>query len=72
MQSGQYDKAVNRFKKLNTLHPTNWTYTYYLGVNYIETGSVELGKKCLLDVVENIDDPFIKQNAEDQLKKLEH
>jgi tetratricopeptide (TPR) repeat protein len=39
VQSGQYDKAVDRFKQLIEVNPEHASGTFYLGLSYLELGN---------------------------------
>ncbi|MDX2195207.1 MAG: tetratricopeptide repeat protein [Cytophagales bacterium] len=39
LKSGQYDKAIQRFKDVIALNDTNWYAHYYLGVSYLLTSN---------------------------------
>lgn len=41
MQSGQYDKAADRFKKLIEVNPKHASGTFYLGLSYLQLGNKE-------------------------------
>lgn len=70
MQSGQYDKAVERFEKLIKLDPTNVQASFYLAVSYFETKQFE-SAKIWFDKVKQMDnDPAIKQAADNYLKEI--
>ena len=47
IQSGQYDKAVERFEKLRQLEPMNSEYYYYLADIYSQLGQKDKAVKAL-------------------------
>ncbi len=70
MQSGQYDKAVERFEKLITLDPTNVQASFYLAVSYFETEQFENAKDWFEKVKTMDNDPAIHQAADNYLKEI--
>jgi tetratricopeptide (TPR) repeat protein len=44
MQSGQYNKAVDRFKKLTEVNPKHASGTFYLGLSYLQLGNKDKAK----------------------------
>jgi len=71
MQSGQFDKAVERFKKLKLLQPDNLQARFYLGVSYMENGEEQNAKKELLELKEKETDPNILKTVEDYLSRIQ-
>ncbi|MBT28122.1 MAG: peptidase [Thalassobius sp.] len=70
MQSGQYDKAVDRFKKLTELDTENIQARFYLGVCYMETGDKPKAKEQFLLVKEQETNPDILQTVDSYLAQL--
>jgi outer membrane protein len=70
VQSGQFEKAAERFKKLLSLNPQNWLGTFYLGIAYAELGNKAEALKCFEKVKKNEKQPQILQAAEEYLKQL--
>jgi len=70
VQSGQFEKAVERFKKLLTVNKKNWLGMFYLGIAYNELGKKDLAKDCFTQVKANENEVQIKEAAEQYLKQL--
>ena len=70
IQSGQFDRAVNRFTKVTKLDPENIEGYFYLGVSYLETGNEQKAKENFDYVIKNGNDPAIIQLVEDYLKNI--
>jgi tetratricopeptide (TPR) repeat protein len=70
VQSGQFEKAVERFKKLLTVNNKNWLGMFYLGIAYNELGKKDLAKECFTQVKANEKEVQIKEAAEQYLKQL--
>lgn len=70
MQSGQYDKAVERFKKLMTLDSTNDQGAYYLAVSYYELGNMTLSTEWFQKIKSISSDPAILSSSDQYLEKL--
>jgi tetratricopeptide (TPR) repeat protein len=70
VQSGQYEKAVERFKKLQTINPQNWLGTFYLGIAYAELGKKNEAKECFEKVKRNEKQPQILEAVDEYLKQL--
>ncbi len=70
MQSGQYDKAVERFEKLMTLDGSNTQAGYYLAISYFELGDNTNAKKWFEKIMTESSDPAIVSSADQYLKEL--
>jgi outer membrane protein len=71
MQSGQYDKAVERFSKLTQLYPNNTQAQFFLGVSYKETGNKEKAKEQF-KLVKSLDtDPSVQATVDSYLEEIE-
>jgi tetratricopeptide (TPR) repeat protein len=70
MQSGQYDKAVERFKNLMDINPANIQALYYLGVSLYETSQLVEADAVFEKVKNTSNDPAIISSTEAYLKKL--
>lgn len=70
VQSGQFDKAVERFKKLLTVNKNHWLGMFYLGIAYNELGKKELAKECFEKVKANEKEEQIREAADQYLKQL--
>ena len=70
MQSGQYDKAVERFNSLIEKDPTNIEARFFLGVSYLELGNTSLAREAFEFVRNNADDPAVAADAESYLESI--
>lgn len=71
MQSGQFDKAVERFEKIIKLYPKDGEAVFYLGMSYFQSSDKENASK-FLNLAKNMNtDPAILESAESMLKELE-
>lgn len=70
MQSGQYDKAVERFKKLIEVNAGNVQAYFYLGVSYFELKQNDKAAEFFNRVKELDNDPAIIQAADGYLKEI--
>ncbi|MEM7548333.1 MAG: tetratricopeptide repeat protein [Bacteroidota bacterium] len=70
IQSGQYDKAIDRFENLIELNPSNLQAQIFLGVSYLETGKKNLAKEQFTKIKDQTDDPEVIAIAESYLKEI--
>ena len=70
MQSGQYDKAVDRFGRVVELNPDHLQAQFFLGVSYFETGKKKKARKQFERIKTLSDDPEVLANADNYLNKL--
>ena len=70
IQSGQYDRAVERFSKVIDLDPDNIEGYFYLGVSYLEMGNDQKAKENFNYVAKNGNDPAVIKLVEDYLIKI--
>lgn len=69
MQSGQYGKAVDRFKSLIEINPAHSSGTFYLGVSYLQLGNKKEAKKYF-EKAKTLDrDPEFQAIIESYLKE---
>jgi len=71
MQSGQYDKAVERFTKLVEINPEHVQGQFFLGVSLLETGNKEKAKQQFKLVKKLDKDPAIQATADSYLEDIE-
>lgn len=71
IQSGQFEKAVDRFKKVTELDPANVEGYFYLGVSYLEMGNDAKAKENFSYVAKEGNDLAIIKLVEDYLKKID-
>lgn len=70
IRSGQYDKAVGRFKLILEKDPTDFEAMLYLGVSQMELSQTEQAKILFEKIVEAEDvDPAIKASAAQYLQR---
>jgi tetratricopeptide (TPR) repeat protein len=70
MQSGQYDRAVERFEALVNYHPTSLDGNYLLAVCYFESGKSDKAKTQFQKVKSMDSDPVVQTAADDYLKRI--
>lgn len=70
MQSGQYDKAVERFLKLTELNAENVQAWFYLAVSYFETNQKDKASELFSKVKSMDSDPAINQAADGYLREI--
>jgi tetratricopeptide (TPR) repeat protein len=71
MQSGQYDKAVERFERIIKLYPTDGEAVFYLGMSYFQSSDKGNASKFLNLAKKVNTDPAILESADGMLKELE-
>ncbi len=71
MQSGQFDKAVERFEKLKELQTDNLQAKFYLGISYLENGQEEKAKAELSELKELETDPQILETVNSYLSRIQ-
>ncbi|QSE97973.1 tetratricopeptide repeat protein [Fulvivirga lutea] len=70
MQSGQYDKAVERFSGLVAVYHNNTQAQFFLGVSYLEVGNKEKAKEQF-NLVKSMDkDPSVQATVDSYLEDL--
>tara|TARA_R110000868_G_scaffold76311_2_gene219507 strand:+ start:778 stop:1590 length:813 start_codon:yes stop_codon:yes gene_type:complete len=70
MQSGQYDKAVDRFIKLTEINAGNVQAFFYLAVSYFELNQKDKAAELFEKVKLMDNDPAINQAADGYLKEI--
>ena len=70
MQSGQYDKAVERFTSLIEKDPSNIEAHFFLGVSYLELGNSSEAREEFEFVRNNANDPAVVADAESYLESI--
>jgi tetratricopeptide (TPR) repeat protein len=70
MQSGQYDRAVERFEALTGIYPENIEAQFFLGVSYLETGKRNKARKQFELVMERGKDEETVAAAESYLESI--
>lgn len=72
IQSGQFDKAEERFKKLTTLQPFNPEYYFYLGEAYAKAGKTGEAIKTYETCKTLLKDEAAKKEIETIIQKLKN
>jgi tetratricopeptide (TPR) repeat protein len=72
IQSGQFDKAEERFKKLTTLQPFNPEYYFYLGEVYAKSGKTGEAIKTYETCKTLLKDEAAKKEIETIIQKLKN
>lgn len=70
MQSGQYDKAVDRFEQVVKRNPANDQAQFYLGISYAEKGDKEKAIQILKTVKQKNKDAAVQTTVDEYLEKL--
>ncbi len=70
MQSGQYDRAVERFKTLAQLNPGHLQAQFLLGVSYFEAGNKAQAKEQFEKVKSMDTDPSVTASVDEYLNQL--
>ncbi len=70
MQSGQYDKAVDRFKKLQKIVPNNNEVDLYLAQAYAESGNKNDAISVLNEFLKKSKDQVINAQVNNYIKQL--
>lgn len=70
MQSGQFDRAVERFEDLVGHHPNNLDGNYLLAVCYFETGKMEKAKTQFQKVKGMDTDPVVQTAVDEYLQRI--
>ena len=70
MQSGQYDKAVDRFDNVIRINPGNIEAKVFKAVSLIESGKRKEAKQILTNLKGEIDDPEMMATIEGYLREL--
>ncbi|RRB11316.1 tetratricopeptide repeat protein [Larkinella knui] len=70
MRSGQYNRAVERFRSILTSHPDNTKAQFYLAISLSEMGRKEEARKLLANVKAREKDPTIQAAVKELEKNL--
>lgn len=70
IQSGQMEKAVERFEKVIDLEPDNWNAVLYLGITYMELGQVDQAKTKFEYIVNKSNSAVLMEIAQSYLKEI--
>lgn len=69
-QSGQYDKAVERFEKLVAIDEVNIQARFLLGLSYLDLGDETEAKKHFEIIINTANDPAVLSTVEGYLKGI--
>ncbi len=72
IQSGQYEKAIERFNTILTIDPNNAEAYIYLTDIYLSQDNIEKGIETLETYKSLVDDPIAKQQVDDYIKELKN
>lgn len=70
IQSGQYDKAIERFRTVLEIEPKNAEAYIYLSDVYLSMGEKEKGIETLEKFKELQNNPLVDQQVDDYIKKI--
>lgn len=70
IQSGQYDKAIERFEKVLQIDPKNAEAYIYLTDVYLSQDKREKGIETLEKYKTMVDDPLVKQQVDDYINDI--
>jgi Flp pilus assembly protein TadD len=70
IQSGQHDKAVERFRHLTQVNPKHVQGNFYLAVSLAETGQKEEAKQIFNKARKLNADPDFQASVDNELAKL--
>ena len=70
IQSGQYEKAIERFESVLSIDPQNAEAYIYLTDVYLSQDDVEKGIETLEKYKSLVNDPLVKQQVNDYIKEI--
>lgn len=70
IQSGQYEKAIERFETVLSIDPNNAEAYIYLTDVYLSQEDIENGIKTLEKYKSLVKDPLVKQQVDDYIKEI--
>ncbi len=70
IQSGQMERAVERFEKVLEIEPENWNAALYLGISWMELGELEKAKAQFEKVLKNSNSIVLEEIAQSYLKEI--
>lgn len=70
IQSGQYEKAIERFEQVLTIEPENAEAYIYLTDIYLSQDNIEKGIENLEKYKSLVADPLVKQQVDDYIKEI--
>ncbi|MBL4709519.1 MAG: tetratricopeptide repeat protein [Flavobacteriales bacterium] len=72
IQSGQYEKAIERFETALSIDPNNAEAYIYLTDVYLSQSDVKKGIETLEKYKSLVDDPLVKQQVNDYIKEIKN
>jgi cytochrome c-type biogenesis protein CcmH/NrfG len=72
IQSGQFEKAVERFEKVLSIDPQNAEAYIYLTDAYLSQEKIEKGVETLEKYKSLVDDPLVKKQVDDYIKEIKN
>ena len=70
IQSGQYEKAIERFESVLSIDPQNAEAYIYLTDVYLSQDNVEKGIETLEKYKSLVNDPLVKKQVDDYIKEI--
>ncbi len=70
IQSGQFDKAIERYERVLNIAPDILETYFYLGEAYALAGDKAQAEKYFSKYISTIEDPFVVQQLEDYISEL--
>ena len=70
IQSGQYEKAIERFETVLTIDPENAEAYIYLTDIYLSQKNIEKGIETLEKYKALVKDPLVEQQVDDYIKEI--
>lgn len=70
MRSNQYQKAIERFRRILTNSPANVKAKFYLGISLAEVGQKDEARQLLTEVAKQDQDPSIQAAVKETLDNL--
>lgn len=72
IQSGQYDKAIERFETILSIDSTNAEAYIYLTDIYLSQGNQEKGIQTLTKYKSLVDDPLVSKQVDEYIKEIKN
>lgn len=70
IQSGQYEKAIERFEQILSIDPKNAEAFIYLTDIYLSQNDIEKGISTLEQYKALVEDPMVKQQVDEYIKEI--
>lgn len=72
IQSGQYEKAIERFEMVLSIDPNNAEACIYLTDVYLSQNDIKKGVETLEKYRSLVEDPLVKQQVDDYIKEIKN